>query len=167
MALPYVGEIRMFGGSFAPDKWKFCDGSLLSISEYDTLYQLIKTTYGGDGSQTFALPDLRGRVPIHYGNGIVLGEADGFESATLYVGELPTHIHAAGCKSGNGNSATPVGGVPATNATALAYSSGAPQQNMNAGTISSVGGNQSHDNLQPFLCISFIISLFGIVPSET
>ncbi len=166
MVQPYVGEIRIFGGNFAPYDWKFCDGSLLTISEYETLFQLIGTTYGGNGETTFGLPDLRGRVPIHYGNGVAFAEKGGVESVILTVNQMATHNHVAGGKNGNGNSANPVGGVPATNTTALAYGSTEPQQNMNEVAITRGGGSQPHDNMQPFLCLSFIISLYGIFPSQ-
>src|SRR3978361_1590015 len=94
MAQPYVGEIRMFGGNFAPAGWAFCQGQLLAISELETLFQLIGTTYGGDGQSTFALPDLRGRVPIHFGNGFTLAETGGVETVTLWVSQMPSHSHA-------------------------------------------------------------------------
>jgi microcystin-dependent protein len=171
MAQPYVGEIRMFGGNFAPVGWGICDGSLQSIAENDTLFNLIGTTYGGDGQTTFALPDLRSRVPVHLGSlsGFTyqLGEPGGVEAVTVNSSQLPSHNHAAGCTDAAGNSATPSGSIPAVNTTALAYGAIPPQVAMNAGIIGNTGGNQPHTNIQPFLCVSFIISFFGIFPSQT
>ena len=170
MAQPYIGEIRMFGGNFQINGWQFCDGSLLSIAENDALFNLIGTTYGGDGQSTFAVPDLRGRIPIHQGslsgNTTTIGQLGGVESVTLMVNTLPVHNHLAGCRSDAGNSATPNGAIPAVNTTALAYGSIPPQQNMNTAIIGLTGGSQPHDNVQPFLCVTFIISLFGIFPSQ-
>lgn len=172
MAQPYVGEIRMFAGNFAPAGWMFCEGQQLPISENEVLFQLIGTTYGGDGQETFNLPDLRGRVPIHFGTGAglqtyQLAESAGVEAVTLTVQQLPAHNHPAGAKNADGNSTSPVGGVPAINTTANAYGVIPPQIGMNAANISSSGGSQPHTNFQPYLCVDFIISLFGIFPSQT
>lgn len=164
MAQPYVGEIRMFAGNFAPLGWMFCEGALLPISEYETLFQLIGTTYGGDGESTFALPDLRGRLPIHQGGGYILAETGGVEEVTLTINQIPAHNHAPGCRSTAGNSASPVGSVPAVNTTALAYGAPTPRQLMST-PVGATGGSQPHSNMQPYLCVSFIISLFGIFPS--
>jgi microcystin-dependent protein len=168
MGQPYVGEIRMFAGNFAPLDWAFCDGSLQAISENEALFQLIGTTYGGDGQNTFALPDLRSRVPVHMGSaGITytLGEPGGVETVTVTPNQMPSHSHAAGCTDAAGNSATPGGSIPAANGTALAYGAIPPQAAMNATVVGNTGGNQPHTNIQPFLCVSFIISFFGIFPS--
>ncbi|MBS1794013.1 MAG: phage tail protein [Acidobacteria bacterium] len=173
MGLPYVGEIRMFAGNFAPAGWMFCEGQLIPISEYETLFNLIGTTYGGDGQSTFALPDLRGRVPIHQGTGpglptYIIGEAAGVEQVTLTVQQIPAHSHPAGCSSNPGNNSSPLNAVPAANTTALVYVNvAAPLQPMNAASIQSTGGNQPHENLQPYLCVDFIISMFGVFPSPT
>jgi len=172
MAQPYVGELRMFGGNFAPAGWMFCEGQLLPISENETLFQLIGTTYGGDGQETFALPDLRGRLPVHFGAGSTgtnyqLAETGGGEEVTLTVQQIPVHNHPAGCKSADGNSASPIGGLPAVNTTAIAYGAIPPQAAMNAAAVAPTGGSQPHTNFQPYLCIDFIISLFGIFPSQT
>lgn len=167
MAQPYVGEIRMFGGNFAPAGWMFCEGQLLPISENEVLFQLIGTTYGGDGQSTFGLPDLRGRLPLHQGNGFILAETGGAEEVTLTVQQIPLHNHPAGCLSTDGNSVSPTGGLPAVNVTALAYGAMPPQIAMNAASIAPVGGSQPHTNFQPYLCVDFIISLFGIFPSQT
>src|SRR5512140_3876793 len=114
MAQPYVGEIRMFAGNFAPAGWMFCEGQLLPISEYETLFNLIGTTYGGDGQSTFALPDLRGRLPLHFGNGFTLAETGGVEEVTLTVSQIPAHNHAFLASTDNASKTTPSGNVPAT-----------------------------------------------------
>ena len=171
MGSPYVGEIRMFGGNFAPAGWAFCDGSLMPISENETLFQLIGTTYGGDGQTTFALPDLRGRVPVHAGQGAglsnhTIGEQSGVEIVTLTTTQIPAHSHVPQAVSGNGDQTTPQNGVWAGTADSR-YSSNAPSVVMNVGAVSAAGGSQPHDNMMPFLVINFIISLFGVFPSQT
>ena len=168
MGQPYVGEIRLFGGNFAPAGWMFCAGQLLPISEYETLFNLIGTTYGGDGQSTFALPDLQGRLPMHMGtgNGLssrTIGEKGGVETVTLTAQQIPLHTHPALAVSGNGNQATPQNGVWAGSTTSR-YSSSAPNLAMNNTLVGSTGGSQPHDNLMPYLTISFIISLFGVFP---
>jgi microcystin-dependent protein len=165
MAQPYVGEIRMFAGNFAPVGWMFCEGQLLPISENETLFQLIGTSYGGDGESTFALPDLRGRLPIHQGNGFILAETGGAEEVTLTVNQIPAHTHPMLAHSGFGNSPNPQDGVLAESSVATMYQAGAPAVPMAPGAISSTGGSQPHTNLQPYLCVDFIISLFGIFPT--
>lgn len=172
MAQPYIGEIRMFAGNFAPAGWMFCEGQLLPISENETLFNLIGTTYGGDGQSTFGLPDLRGRVPIHFGTrsggaNYQLAETGGIEEVTLTAQQIPVHNHPAGCIGADGNSVSPTGGLPAVNTTALAYGAMPPQTPMNAAVVAPVGGSQPHSNFQPYLCVDFIISLFGIFPSQT
>jgi len=167
VAQPYVGEIRMFGGNFAPAGWMFCEGQLLPISEYETLFNLIGTTYGGDGQSTFALPDLRGRVPLHFGNGFTLAETGGVETVTLTVSQIPAHSHPLLATSSFGTSSSPAGTVLAQNQAIKLYDSVAPNTAMATGTTSNVGGSQPHDNFQPYLCVDFIISLFGIFPSQT
>lgn len=167
MAQPYVGEIRMFAGNFAPAGWMFCEGQLLPISENETLFQLIGTTYGGDGESTFALPDLRGRLPIHQGNGFILAETGGAEEITLTVSQIPAHSHPALATNNNGQQSSPgtqvLGRVTGTDI----YGADSPFVNMAPSTISPVGGSQPHTNFQPYLCVDFIISLFGIFPSPT
>ena len=168
MAQPYVGEIRMFAGNFAPAGWMFCEGQLLPISEDETLFQLIGTTYGGDGESTFALPDLRGRIPIHQGNGFILAETGGAEEITLTVNQIPVHSHPLLASLTVAVDANPGTNVlsesrPGTNS----YYQDAPSGNMAATAISTVGGSQPHTNFQPYLCVDFIISLFGIFPSPT
>ena len=167
MAQPYVGEIRMFAGNFAPAGWAFCEGQVLPIAENDTLFQLIGTTYGGDGESTFALPDLRGRVPIHQGNGFILGETGGVEEVTLTVQQIPVHTHSMLANTGAGTSANVQGNSPATSSAVQIYRESVANQNMNVQAIGPVGGSQPHTNFQPYLCVDFIISLFGIFPSQT
>jgi microcystin-dependent protein len=167
MAQPYVGEIRMFAGNFAPAGWMFCEGQLLPISEYETLFNLIGTTYGGDGQSTFALPDLRGRIPLHFGNGFTLAETGGVETVTLTVSQIPAHSHALLGTSSNATAPSPASDVYAQSLTVSFYNSGTPNAAMAAGTGGSTGGSQPHNNFQPYLCVDFIISLFGIFPSQT
>ena len=167
MAQPYVGEIRMFAGNFAPAGWMFCDGQLLPISENETLFQLIGTTYGGDGQSTFALPDLRSRVPIHNGNGFVLAEQGGAEEVTLTVQQIPAHSHPLIGSSSTGSTSIPENGFLAKSTSNTPYTPFSPDRNLRPNSISPTGGSQPHTNFQPYLCISFIISLFGIFPSPT
>jgi microcystin-dependent protein len=167
MAQPYVGEIRMFAGRFSPVGWMFCEGQLLPISEYDTLFNLIGTTYGGDGESTFALPDLRGRVPIHVGNGVSLAETGGVENITLTTQQIPAHPHQLLGSSGIANDPNPQNNVLGESSAVSMYQSATPTAPMAPQSIGSVGGSQPHDNFQPYLCVDFIISLFGIFPSQT
>lgn len=167
MAQPYVGEIRMFAGNFAPAGWMFCEGQLLPISENETLFQLIGTTYGGDGQSTFALPDLRGRIPIHQGGGFILAETGGAEEITLTVNQIPAHNHAVLATSNNGDQPSPIGGTWAANAVVKPYNTNPASVNMNIAALGPTGGSQPHTNFQPYLCVDFIISLFGIFPSPT
>jgi microcystin-dependent protein len=169
MAQPYVGEIRMFAGNFAPAGWMFCEGQLLPISENETLFQLIGTTYGGDGQSTFALPDLRGRIPLHQGNGFILAETGGAEEITLTVSQIPAHSHPLLGSLGTATSTAPAGNVGArvTVAGVFPYGTDNPAQPLSPQAVGSVGGSQPHTNFQPYLCVDFIISLFGIFPSPT
>ncbi len=166
MAQPYVGEIRMFAGNFAPAGWMFCAGQLLPISENETLFNLIGTTYGGDGQSTFALPDLRGRVPTHFGNGFTLAETGGVENVTLTVNQIAAHAHPLLATGSAASSGSPAGAVPAEATKRFYTAMPASPVAMSPSAIGSTGGSQPHDNMQPFLCISFIISLFGIFPSQ-
>lgn len=166
MSDTFVGEIRMFAGNFAPSGWALCEGQLLPISENDTLFTLLGTTYGGDGEETFALPDLRGRLPLHSGNGFVLGETGGVEAVTLTVQQLPVHGHpmlaSADVAARRLGSNSVLGrGVADT------YASEWTPELLSPQSVSPVGGNQPHDNMHPFLCINFIISLYGIFPQPT
>jgi microcystin-dependent protein len=165
MAQPYVGEVRMFGGNFAPAGWMFCDGSLLPISENETLFQLIGTTYGGDGQSTFGLPDLRGRLPIHQGSGFTLAQTGGTETVTLTTPQIPGHTHTMIASGDAANQITGAGGVVAAAPSLSMYYTAAPDANLNPAALGQTGGNQPHTNFQPYLCINFIISLFGIFPS--
>src|SRR3954466_3975334 len=146
MAQPYVGEIRMFAGNFAPNGWMFCEGAPLPISQYDVLFQLIGTTYGGDGEQTFNLPNLASRVPIHMGTGpdgttYQLGEMAGTEQETLTVQQIPNHTHPLTASTATGNAASPIGAVLATTGGGISlYYEGAVDSNMNAGAIGATGG---------------------------
>ncbi len=169
MGLPYVGEIRMFGGNFAPAGWAFCEGQLLPISENETLFQLIGTTYGGDGQETFGLPNLQSRVPVHKGQGPglsnrIIAETGGVETVTLTQNQIPSHTHTP-VASGTGGSDNPANNFWANSTTGKPYSAAPTTVQMNPGTIAPAGGNQPHDNMIPFLCVSYIISLFGIFPS--
>ena len=169
MSNPFVGEIRMFGGNFAPAGWALCQGQLLPISENDTLFNLIGTTYGGDGQSTFALPDLRSRVPVHVGPGFVQGQSAGTETVTLTTNQIPAHTHTATCYPVAGNSASPTGGRWASSADTSINAYALPavaDSALNAAAIGLEGGNQPHDNMIPFLGLNFIISLFGIFPSQ-
>jgi microcystin-dependent protein len=169
VAQPYVGEIRMFAGNFAPAGWIFCEGQLLPISENETLFNLIGTTYGGDGQETLALPDLRGRIPIHQGSGFILAEAAGAEDVTLTAPQMPTHAHAVMGTSAAATTNAPTNNTFAvsTGGTVFPYGTDQPQTTLHPSTISNVGGSQPHTNFQPYLCVDFIISLFGIYPSPT
>ena len=173
MAQPYVGEIRMFAGNFAPVGWAFCDGQLLPISENETLFQLIGTTYGGDGESTFALPNLQSRIPLHMGNGpdgvnYQIAEMAGVESVTLSMQQIPNHTHPLIASTAAGTQANPEGAVLAQGLASITpYIEDAPAANLSASAITPVGGSQPHENCQPFLCINYIISLFGIFPSPT
>jgi len=170
MSQPFVGEIRMFGGSFAPAGWAFCNGQLVPISENDVLFNLIGTTYGGDGQSTFALPNLQSRVPIHVGQGpgisqsYQLGESGGVESVTLTSQSTPIHTHPALCNSAAGG-ADPAGGVWAqSDGNQYSVNTG-PDTTMANMQTTTAGGSQPHDNMIPYLVVSYIISLFGLYPN--
>lgn len=167
MAQPYVGEIRMFAGNFAPAGWMFCEGQFLPILENETLFQLIGTTYGGDGESNFRLPDLRGRIPIHQGNGFILAETGGVEEVTLTVAQMPAHSHPSLASSQLASEFAPGNQVFAQAQTVDVYVTPSPPVALLPQSCSPAGGSQPHTNLQPFLCLNFIISLFGIFPSPT
>jgi microcystin-dependent protein len=166
MAQPYVGEIRMFGGNFAPAGWMFCEGQILPISENETLFNLIGTTYGGDGQSTFALPDLRGRIPLHSGNGFILAETGGAEQITLTAQQIPTHSHPMVASTNVAQDTSPSGKTIAQSGSALLYVQDVPDSNLSAQAVTTIGGSQPHENFQPYLCIDFIISLFGVFPTQ-
>ena len=167
MSSPFIGEIRMFAGNFAPVGWAFCNGALIPISENDALFNLIGTTYGGDGQNTFALPDLQSRVPIHVGPGFTLGQSGGTESVTLTTSQIPAHSHVPLCNTAAGSAPSPAQNFWAAATGATNYDNGAPGVALDPATIGSSGGSQPHDNMVPFLVINFILSLFGTFPSQT
>jgi microcystin-dependent protein len=166
MSQPYVGEIRMFAGNFPPAGWMFCDGTVLSIAANDVLFTLIGTTYGGDGQNTFALPDLRGRVPVHQGPGHPVGESLGQESVTLAAATMPRHNHQLIASTALASATAGPTGVLASSATMNFYGTGAPSTAMATAALSTAGAGQPHENMAPFVAVSFIISLFGIFPSQ-
>ena len=173
MSEPFVGEIRMFAGNFAPRGWAFCDGQLLAVSQNDALFSLLGTIYGGDGRTTFGLPDMRGRVPIHAGSGPglsprQLGAKLGTEKETITVNSMPTHTHTLQANSQAGAEGSPDGALPAQSTVGVYLASPNPSSifPLNDGSITKVGGSRSHSNLMPYLCINFIIALFGIYPSR-
>lgn len=173
MSEPFIGEIRMFGGNFAPRGWALCNGQLLSIAQNQALFSILGTNYGGNGQTTFALPDLRSRVPMHFGQGPGLsnrsiGELGGTESVTLLATQIPAHSHPVACSSNSGNSNSPAGRVWSKDAgvQSATYTSNAPNAVMAAGAIGNAGGSQPHDNVQPFTCVNFVIALEGIYPSR-
>jgi microcystin-dependent protein len=175
MGQPYIGEIRMFGGNFNPNGWMFCEGATLPISENEPLFQLIGTTYGGDGEETFNLPNLASRVPIHMGTGpdgttYQLGEMAGTEQETLTVQQIPSHTHQELAANSTGTDQIPTGKVLAranSSQPNLMFYGTDSIVGMSAQAIGPAGGSQPHENTQPFLCINFIISLFGVFPTQT
>ena len=173
MSNPYLGEIRMFAGNFAPSGWQFCNGQLLSISQYSALFAILGTTYGGNGTTNFALPNLQGRVAIHWGNGAglspyVIGQQAGVENVTLLATQMPVHNHSVNAVASGGNSATPASALPAieSTGTSLDYSTAAAGTTMNPAMVGNAGGGQPHTNVQPYLAVSFIIAMAGIFPSR-
>lgn len=168
MAQPYVGEIRIFAGNFAPSGWMLCEGQIQSIAEYETLFNLIGTTYGGDGQDTFALPDLRGRLPIHQGSGFVFAETGGVENITLTVSQIPAHSHALLATSNVGSDPSPLNNyLSGTPTGQKVYTTSSPTLLLNQNMMTSIGGSQPHTNIQPYLCLNFIISMFGIFPTPS
>jgi microcystin-dependent protein len=167
MATPYLGEIRMFAGNFAPQGWALCNGQLLAISQNDPLFNLIGTTYGGDGQNNFALPNLQGRLPVHQGPGFVLGQAAGVEMVTLLTSQMPTHTHNLAARGAIGTQSSPQNGLLAASTVAALYYEDATDVNLDPTSISVTGSNQPHENMQPFLAINFIIALDGVFPSQT
>lgn len=171
MSEPFVGEIRMFAGNFAPRGWAFCDGQLLAVSQNDALFSLLGTIYGGDGRTTFGLPDLRGRLPIHAGHGPGLSERrlgakGGSEKETLTVNQMPSHGHPLTATSTTANSLQPGDNMLGTAMSQVYFNTLLGPQHFNSEAITHVGGSRSHTNLMPYLCIHFIIALFGIYPSR-
>lgn len=169
MGEPMLGEIRMFAGNFPPSGWAICNGQLFPIAENDALFQLIGTTYGGDGQETFAIPNLQSRIPLHAGNGFTLAEAAGTESVTLTVNQIPIHTHVPLCNTTAGTLSSPLGAIWSAAGTGDQIYSAPPNPpggNINVAGIGPTGGSQPHDNMAPFLCINFIISLFGFYPRQ-
>jgi microcystin-dependent protein len=176
MSEPFLGQIMIFGGNFAPRGWAFCNGQLLSIAQNSALFSLLGTTYGGDGVTTFGLPDLRGRVPMHWGQGPgltnrVLGESSGSETVTLLSTQIPAHNHLMQASTTDANQASPANNICAPvldsqGAAGFEFSNAAPNATMNPAAIAASGGSQPHENLQPYLCLSFVIALEGLFPSR-
>ncbi len=169
---PYVGEILLFAGNFAPVGWAFCDGQILAISDYDVLFSILGTTYGGNGTTNFALPDLRGRVPIGFGQGAGLsnydqGQIGGEENHTLTTPEMPQHTHSANADTAGGTSDSPSNNVPAVNNEGIQHYGSTVNGTMNSNAIGTTGGSQAHNNLQPYLAMNYIISLEGVYPSRS
>lgn len=174
MSQPFLGEIRMFGFNFAPVGWAFCNGQTMAISQNTALFSLIGTTYGGNGVQSFALPNLQSRVPIHQGQGLalspyVIGQQGGVENVTLNSNQMPQHTHTPNCNTNPGDQRGPAGGVWAQEATGqtATYTQNAPNGTMSQQAIGMAGGNQPHYNVQPFLVVNFCIALQGIFPSRS
>ena len=170
MSDPYVGEIRLFAGNFEPVGWMFCSGQLLPIAGYDVLFNLIGTTYGGDGQQTFALPDLRGRIPLHQGQGPglslrVIGQMGGSETVTLQASQMPQHTHVLRASASAATGSAPGGALLASTAVA-SYDPSPAMTAMAPAAVSVAGGSQPHENMAPTVAVSYIISLFGIYPSQ-
>jgi len=167
MGQPFIGEIRMFGGNFAPAGWMLCQGQTLAISEFDVLFNLIGTTYGGDGQETFNLPNLTGRLPMHQGSGFVIGQSAGAESVTLTVQQLPSHSHTMAASQNAATSSTVTGNLVGQVGATQIYREVPAASPMATQACTPTGGSQPHNNMQPFLCVNFIISLFGVFPSQT
>jgi microcystin-dependent protein len=167
MAEPFLSEIRIMSFEFAPKGWALCNGQLLPINQNQALFSLLGTTFGGDGRVNFALPDLRGRTPIHVGSGHTVGERGGEQAHTLSIAELPTHTHVLSASSQDANASppTPINNILASSAPAQAYGSPAQLAAMGATSITNTGGSQAHLNMQPFLTLNFCIALQGIFPS--
>ncbi len=171
MSEPFVGEIRMFAGNFAPRGWAFCDGQLLAVSQNDALFSLLGTIYGGDGRTTFGLPDMRGRIPIHAGDGPGLsprrlGAKGGAEEETLTVNQMPSHSHTWRATDGVPVNTAPTSAALTKPTPSIYQAALNSPTNMNTNAVTNVGGSRSHTNLMPFLCVNFIIALFGIYPSR-
>ena len=181
---PFIGEIKMFAGNFAPRGWALCDGQLLTVSQYDALFSLFGTIYGGDGRTTFGLPDMRGRVPLHQGQGNGLSARNvglkvGTETETLTIDNIPLHRHTFQATNDPADAGYPAAAVVANTDTVSVYYKEQPDENnvtlpdldpdtvMPNNTLSSSGGGQAHNNIMPFQCINYIVALTGIYPSRT
>jgi microcystin-dependent protein len=166
MSEPFLAEVRLFGFNFAPRGWALCDGQILPINQNQSLYSLLGTTYGGDGRTSFALPDLRGRTPIHVGSGYPQGQKEGEQTHTISAAEMPVHTHAVRGTSEDANKKEPGGNVWAAQATGTSYGTASPNTSLASTSISNVGGGQAHENMQPYLTLNFAIALQGIFPSR-
>lgn len=170
MAQPYIGEIRQFGGNFAPVGWQFCRGQIISIAENEVLYQLIGTTYGGNGVETFGLPDLQGRIPLHMGTQgdipYVIGQKAGVESVTLTTQQIPAHTHVPSAST-TGGSDNPSGAVWGPSTSGNAYAAAPGSLSLGATTVNPAGGSQPHDNMHPFTAVSYIIAMYGVFPTQS
>ena len=175
MSEPFLAEIKIFAGNFAPRGWALCDGQILPINQNQSLYSLLGTTYGGDGRTSFALPDLRGRLPMHYGNGYTLGSKGGSETVTLTPAEIPSHTHTIAdvklmAHDGAGTEADPGGRALAHSVNNTPYTNATPDAELASSitlTVGNTGGGQAHNNLHPYLCLNFIIALRGLFPSRS
>lgn len=172
MSNPFVGEIRIFAGNFAPNGWAFCDGRLLAISEQETLFNLIGTTYGGDGQSNFALPDLRGRAPVHQGQGPGLsnytqGQTGGQETVTVTTQQMPAHGHSFLASTSGGSSSNPQNNVIGSPPSVTLFIEDVPALALTPQVVTQTGGSQPHENRMPYITINYIISLFGVFPSQS
>lgn len=167
MSTPYIGEIRIFAGNFAPVGWLLCQGQLLPISQYDVLFNLIGTTYGGDGQNTFAVPNLASRIPYHQGSGYVVGQMGGVEQVSLTQQQLPAHTHTANANTPTADQAGPAGNVWGSGTLSCYSSTQTANATMNPAALMPAGGSQPHDNMPPFLCLNFIIATEGIYPTPS
>ena len=171
MSTPFVGEIRLFAGNFPPNGWLFCDGQLLAIAQSEVLFDLIGTTYGGDGVNTFAVPDLRGRVPVHQGNNgqsnYVIGQQGGVENVALTAGQMPPHTHAMLASTSPAGSTHGPSEVLGSSTAMNFYGTGTPNMAMDPNAVAKTGSSLPHANMPPFVALSYIVSLFGIFPSQS
>ena len=166
MSEPFMSEIRIMSFNYAPRNWAMCNGQFLPINQNQALFSLLGTTYGGNGQTTFALPDLRGRVPLHTGSAHTLGEVGGEQTHTLSISELPVHVHVASASTNVGSDNVPAGNVLANSAPNNTWGGAQNLGAMNPGTITAVGGSQAHENRQPYLSLNFCIALLGFFPTQ-
>lgn len=168
MSQPFIGEIRLCPYYFAPNGWASCDGQMIAIAENEALFYLIGTIYGGDGETTFALPDLRGRIPVHQGPGYTIGQTGGVEEVYVTSNQLPAHTHSVGAMAANGTDASPAAHAWATsNLGAFSTATTPALQSMAPSALSNAGSSQPHDNRMPYLAVHYIICLYGIFPQQT